>query len=193
VLLADPLARLLFQHGQFTADDALRASRVVACYASGVWAFCASPVIVRGYYALGDRTTPVKIGMAVVALNFCLNLCLVWPLAECGLAVATTVAAIVQTVVLTAVFARRQTPLAWPALGATALRAALASAAMLAVGAAAMMAVPAGSALSARLLRVLLPLVAALASYFAVYRLLGGRELGMLFSGVVPEHERLAP
>ena len=47
ILLAEPLARLLFERGQFTAHDTERAARMITCYAGGVWAYCALPVIVR--------------------------------------------------------------------------------------------------------------------------------------------------
>jgi putative peptidoglycan lipid II flippase len=187
VLLAEPLSRLLFQHGQFTADDALRASRVIACYACGVWAYCASPVVVRGYYALGDRATPVWTGLWMVGLNLVLNLTLIWWLAECGLAVATTMAAIVQAVILTFRFSRFQIALDWPALAGTGLRALLATGAMTVAGLAALAAAPGGLSVPARLAQVAFPLLAAVGVYFAVYRLLGGRELGMLLSGSVPE------
>ncbi len=39
VLLAEPLARLLFQHREFTSQDALRTARVIAGYSWGVWAY----------------------------------------------------------------------------------------------------------------------------------------------------------
>jgi len=184
-LLAEPLARLLFQHGQFTADDTLRASRVIACYSAGVWAYCASPVIVRAYYALGDRATPVRVGLWMVGLNLTLNLTLIWSLAERGLAVATTAAAVVQAVVLTGRFSWRKVRLPWPTLAATTLRALLATAVMMAVGLLVLDVIPPSLSLTTRLLRVLLPLAAALATYFPLYRLLGGRELGMLLTGSV--------
>jgi putative peptidoglycan lipid II flippase len=187
MLLAEPLARLLFQHGQFTAEDTLRASRVITCYAAGVWAYCASPVIVRGYYALGDRATPVRVGLWIVGLNLLLNLALIWPLAECGLAVATTAAAVVQAVVLTSLFSRKKIALQWAALIATTLRAVLATALMTAVGALVLTQLPAGLSTGHRLAQVVLPLLAAVGVYFAAYRLLGGRELGMLLTGSVPE------
>ena len=74
IVLAQPLAKLVFEHGDFTPEDTLRAGRMVAAYAWGVWAYCASTVMVRGFYALGDAATPVRIGAAVVALNLALNL-----------------------------------------------------------------------------------------------------------------------
>ena len=86
---------------------------MIACYASGVWAYCAAPVVVRGYYALSDRATPVRVGMATVGLNLVLNLTLVWPLAEAGLAAATSVAAAVQVAWLVALFSRRHARLEW--------------------------------------------------------------------------------
>lgn len=113
ILLAEPLAKVLFERGQFTAADTARAARVIACYASGVWAYCAIPVLVRGYYALADRATPVRLGMATVALNLLLNLTLVWPLAEAGLAVSTSVAAAAQVLGLVALFSRRHARLDW--------------------------------------------------------------------------------
>ena len=41
IVLAHPMAKLLFQHGQFTPDDTARAARMIAAYALGVWAYCA--------------------------------------------------------------------------------------------------------------------------------------------------------
>ena len=49
---------------------------MIAAYALGVWAYCASPVMVRGFYALGDCATPVRIAAVMVALNLVLNLVL---------------------------------------------------------------------------------------------------------------------
>ncbi|MFW5693171.1 MAG: murein biosynthesis integral membrane protein MurJ, partial [Thermoguttaceae bacterium] len=82
VLLAHPLAKLLFERGQFTPDDTVRAARMIAAYGLGVWAFCALPVAVRGFYSLGDSATPVRIGVGAMFLNLTLNLTLIWPLAE---------------------------------------------------------------------------------------------------------------
>lgn len=180
VLLAEPLARLLFERGQFDAQDTLRAARMIACYAGGVWAYCALPVVIRGFYALGDRLTPVRIGMGVVGLNLALNLTLIWPLAERGLAVATAVAAAVQVVVLAAIFSLRKSHLYWRALGATLARSLLATALMLAAGSVALGWVATGEGLGSKLLRVAVPLVLAGTVYLVAFRLSGGREIGMV-------------
>ncbi|MHC4403452.1 MAG: murein biosynthesis integral membrane protein MurJ [Planctomycetota bacterium] len=180
MLLAEPLARLLFQRGEFTADDAQRTARMIATYASGVWAYCALPVVIRGYYALSDYVTPAKIGAVVVGLNLMLNLALIWPLAETGLAVATAISAGVQVVLLAYVFSRRKSPLGWPALGATIVRTAIATAAMAAVGSVVLGMIRPTGGLLIDVGQVLLPLAACLAVFFTTHWLLKGKELRIL-------------
>ena len=88
-LLAQPITRLFFQRGAFQPEDTVRAARMVAWYATGVWAYCESAIVVRGFYAVGDYRTPARLAAWMVCLNLALNLTLIWPLAEAGLAVST--------------------------------------------------------------------------------------------------------
>lgn len=180
VLLAEPIARLLFERGEFTGHDAERTARMIRSYGPGVWAYCALPVVIRGFYSLGNRTTPVRIGAWMVALNLTLNLLLVWPLAEAGLAVATATSAALQVILLMLIFSRRCSPLDWPVLGQTLLRALVASAVMLAVGYPLLSQLADGPELTTRLMRVGLPLAACLVAYTVAYILLRGPELRML-------------
>ena len=184
VILAQPLARLLFERGQFTAADTARTARMIASYAAGVWAYCALPVLVRGYYALGDRVTPIKIGSMVVCLNLTLNLLLIWPLAEAGLAVATAISAAMHAIVLTVTFSRRKIRLEWRILGATAGRAAFATLIMALAGYGTLSTVAAGDGLTGRLLRVVVPLVVSMAVYCAAYSAAGGREIAILWGSL---------
>jgi len=191
VILAHPLAKLLFEHGQFTPGDTLRAARMIACYGAGVGAFCALPVIIRGFYAVGDCGTPAKIAAGVVGLDLVLNLTLIWtPLQEAGLAVATSVSAGVQVAALMLIFSRRQAPLGWTALAATALRTLVCTLLMAAAGCATLHLLgrftPA-EGLTSELARVLLPLLLSAAVYFASYSLSRGRELALLFGAEVVE------
>jgi putative peptidoglycan lipid II flippase len=157
---------------------------MIACYGLGVWAFCALPVVIRGFYALGDTATPVRTAAVIVGLNLALNLTLIWPLAEAGLAVATSISAGVQVLALMVLFSRGKGRLGWSTLAATAGRTLLATAAMAAAGYAALMQFPARESLVNELIRVFVPLAVAVLVYCAVYRLLRGRELGMLLRGV---------
>jgi putative peptidoglycan lipid II flippase len=191
IILAQPLAKLLFEHGQFTPGDTMRAARMIACYGAGVGAFCALQVAIRGFYALGDCGTPAKLAAWVVGLNLSLNLSLIWtPLQEAGLAVATSVSAGVQVVVLMLIFSRRKSPLDWNALAATAVRTILCTLVMAAAAYATLnllgLFVPA-EGLFGELARVLLPLLLGVVVYFASYWLSRGRELSILFGGETAE------
>ncbi len=180
VLLAHPLAQLLFERGQFTPADTIRAARVIAAYGVGVWAFCSLPVVVRGFYSLGDSATPVRVGVGAMFLNLTMNLSLIWPLAERGLAIATSLSASVQVVVLLLVFSRRAGRLRWPELAATAARTLAATAVMTALCLAVLQFVSPAKGIGNELVRVFLPMTAGAAVYVVVFRLLGGRELGLL-------------
>ncbi|HLA84568.1 MAG TPA: murein biosynthesis integral membrane protein MurJ [Thermoguttaceae bacterium] len=180
MLLDLPLVRLIYEYGAFDAAAARRAAGMVASYAVGVWAYCALPIVVRGFYAMGDRITPVRVGAAAVALDLALNLTLIWPLAERGLALSTAASAAVQVCVLAAIFSRRRSPLAWRALRTTCFRAVLATAVMAAVGWTALAMLPDGPSFAARLVRVAVPLALCGLVYCGVYHLTGGREISLL-------------
>jgi putative peptidoglycan lipid II flippase len=181
MLISDPLARLLFEHGEFTSADAGRVARMIACYGAGVWAYCAAPVMVRGYYALGDQRTPLKAGAVSMLANIVLNLLLVWPMAEAGLALATALAAMLQMVLLTAWFARRFGDLGWRALARTTLTTLAGSGAMLVCGYAALRLAPKGTQFNSQMARVAAPLMLGGLAFVGVSWLLGATELGFLF------------
>jgi putative peptidoglycan lipid II flippase len=189
VLMAEPLVRFMFEHGNWHGEDTARAARVIACFAAGVWAYCGVPVIVRGFYAHGDRTTPVRIGALMVLLNVSMDLTLIWPLAEAGLAVSTSICAVIQAGLMIVYFARHKAPLGWRALAATALRTVAATALMAAVCLATLALLGTGGGNVQRALRLLVPAAAGGAAYLIAYGLLGGTELRMLWSGVVERQE----
>jgi putative peptidoglycan lipid II flippase len=180
ILLAEPVARLIFQHGHFGPDDTLRTAKMIAWFATGVWAYCSTPVLVRGFYAMNDRATPVRIAVWMVGLNLFLNLTLIWPMAEVGLAASTSVAAAVQTVLLVALFSRRHIPLDWRPLIVTTLRTIFASAVMAGVVYMTLAYLPEAEGLWSQAVQVGVPIALGMAAYGVMFRLLGGRELGML-------------
>ena len=130
VLLAKPVAHLIYQHGAFTADDAARTARMIAAYSTAVWAFCTTPVVVRGFFAHGDQITPMRIGLVAVIVNMLLDFSLVWPLAEVGLALSTAFAAVLQLTMLLALFHRRFGSLEWSGLMRSTVRILAATAVM---------------------------------------------------------------
>ncbi|MCL4195800.1 MAG: murein biosynthesis integral membrane protein MurJ, partial [Thermoguttaceae bacterium] len=191
ILLAAPLAQALFEHGEFTAEDTRRTASMIAWYATGVWAYCAVPVVVRGYYAMADRATPVKVGLATVGFNVLLNAVSIWPLAEKGLAISTSLAAAFHVLVLVALFSRRKSALGWRALATTVWRTAVATALMTTAAWLVLIALPGGSGLTPELARLLAPLAAGVAVFFVAYAAMGGRELRILLGEIEEDIAKL--
>lgn len=183
IVLAEPLVRLLFESGNFTAFDSARAAGTTVCFATGVWAYCAAPVVVRGFYALDDSRTPVRVATWMVALDLTLGLALIWPMAEAGLALSTAISAAVQLAVLLGLFTAKYAALHWRELIATIIRSLVACGLMAATCYFALKWFPSGAHLSTKVLRVGVPVLVGSFAYLAAYRLLGGREIMMLWSG----------
>lgn len=104
----DLTAVLLGYGGNAFSDEGLaRASAVLAGFAPGVWAYSLNHVLTRAFYARGDTSSPMRVSIWCMGLNLLLNLLLIWPLAEAGMAWATSVAAIVQCAVMWRLARRR--------------------------------------------------------------------------------------
>jgi len=76
MVLAEPMVRLLFQHGAFTADSTRRASFALMCLAPSLLTYSAVNVMARAFYALGDTKVPMQIS----AVCLCLNIVVLLPL-----------------------------------------------------------------------------------------------------------------
>lgn len=102
VLVRDQAMGVLFRFGGrgMTAENVSSAALVLAGFAPGIWAYSLNHVFTRTFYARGDTMTPMKIAVAMVGLNFLLNITLIWWLREAGLAWSTSIAAMVQCGVL---------------------------------------------------------------------------------------------
>lgn len=171
VALSGPITALLFQHGEFDAEDARLTSRMVAIYGASVWAYISLLIIHRGFYAIGDRSTPVRLGVAIVPINFMLNLTLLWFIGGEGLAAGTASAAGVQAAAALWLLQVRTGRLQWPAIRRTSLLALLCTAVMAAACLSIQTLLPRGDALWLRALAVLAPLLAGVLAYLGAARL----------------------
>jgi putative peptidoglycan lipid II flippase len=68
IILAFPLVRALFEHGKFSATDATLTAQILMMIALSLPALGAQQLLARGFFALGDNTTPVKAGLGAMAL-----------------------------------------------------------------------------------------------------------------------------
>src|SRR6185369_8621519 len=95
VVLAEPIVRLLFEHGdKFTAVSTGRVAFALMCLAPGLVAFSTVNILARAFYALGDTRTPMKISIACLALNLVLAVALIHPLQQGGLGFANTITSV---------------------------------------------------------------------------------------------------
>jgi len=109
--LATPITSTVFQRGNFNDESTRRTAWILFWYGTGLWTFCAVHVLARAFHALQDMTTPVRIAASMVALNLTLNLTLVWPMREGGLALASSLSAIGSVALLLVKLRRRAGPL----------------------------------------------------------------------------------
>ncbi len=107
ILCAYPIIFALFGRGEFSSTSVLYSSQCLAAYAIGLPAFVLVKVLAPGFFARGDTSSPVKVGIACVLLNLGLNLAFMVPLAHIGPALATSLAAICNVVGLGLILARR--------------------------------------------------------------------------------------
>jgi len=107
VALAHPIVALLYQHGRFSAEDSWQTARGLWGYAVGLSAFSAVRVLVPVYYSLGMTRVPVTISFITIGVNIALNILLMHPLRHGGLALATSIASVLNFVLLFEVLRRK--------------------------------------------------------------------------------------
>jgi putative peptidoglycan lipid II flippase len=107
LLVPELIMRAVFMRGAFTAADAAAAAATLAAYAVGLLPFVLIRSITATFLARGDTATPVKASLIAVAVNVALKLVLMRPLAQVGLALATSAGAWLNLVLVTWFAARR--------------------------------------------------------------------------------------
>jgi putative peptidoglycan lipid II flippase len=94
--LSLPVIRFLFERGVFDRQATLMTSGVLVYFAIGTFALAVNYVLIRAFYALSDTKTPVKLAITAVVSNIVLSLFLITLMAQNGLALASSIAAMVQ-------------------------------------------------------------------------------------------------
>ena len=107
IVIAGPVVTVLFERGEFTADDAVATAGALAVYATGLPAYVLVKGLTPGFFARGDTVTPVKIGLFSLAVNLVLNVILMGPLLHIGIAAATSVSAWLNAALLARILHQR--------------------------------------------------------------------------------------
>ncbi|HEX4260277.1 MAG TPA: murein biosynthesis integral membrane protein MurJ [Acetobacteraceae bacterium] len=101
IVLREPVIAVLFGRGAFDSPEGITASAgALAGFAVGLPAYVLIRALAPCFFARGDTATPVKVGLVAVALNLVLNVLFMRPLQQVGPALATSLAAICNVVLL---------------------------------------------------------------------------------------------
>jgi putative peptidoglycan lipid II flippase len=92
-VIPELIMRALFVRGAFTEADAVAAGATLAAYAFGLLPFVLIRSAVATFFARGDTATPVKAALLAAAVNIGFKFLLMGPLAQVGLALATSIGA----------------------------------------------------------------------------------------------------
>ncbi|MFL2770704.1 MAG: murein biosynthesis integral membrane protein MurJ [Rhodospirillaceae bacterium] len=107
LILANPIAAVLYERGSFTVSDREAVGAALAAFAAGLPAYVLIKALVPGFFGRQDTATPVKIAACAMAMNVVLNLILMGPLGHVGIALATALSAWLNAVLLWQVLMRR--------------------------------------------------------------------------------------
>lgn len=129
-ILGEPIIRILFERGEFTTYSTAITNSALFFYSFGLFAYSGIKLLVSCFYSMHDTMTPVKTASVAVVLNIILNLILMWPLKLGGLALATSISATFNFVVLYILLKKRLNGLGTRQIIDSFLRVVLASAVM---------------------------------------------------------------
>jgi putative peptidoglycan lipid II flippase len=107
MVLGPAIIRVIFERGTFEALDTAMSYQALLFYCVGLLAFSGIRVIVSGFFALKDTKTPVRAAAVAAVANVAFSLLLMGPLKHGGLALALSLASMVQLGLLTYYMSRR--------------------------------------------------------------------------------------
>jgi putative peptidoglycan lipid II flippase len=186
---------MIFQRGKFTASDTLNTAAALQFYAIGLIGYSIVRIISPTFYALGRSRVPVMVSAGSVLANIVLNITLVRSFGYRGLALGTSITAILNASVQLFLLRREIHGIEGSRIAASFAKAIAASAAMGAAtwGAYAMMlnALP-GAALSMQVIRLLVTIGVSLLVLGAAAQLLRIQEFAEARDLILGRLKRLA-
>jgi putative peptidoglycan lipid II flippase len=99
IVLAPAIIALIFEHGRFTSADTLATAGALQFYAVGLVGYSVVRIVSPAFYALRRSRIPVVASIASVVANVALAFALVRVMSFEGLALATSLAAIVNAAI----------------------------------------------------------------------------------------------
>ena len=100
MVIPEPIITVLFQRGEFTADDAYQTGMALRGFALGLPGYVLIKVLQPGFFARENTRAPMIMAGITVLVNIVVSLLLFAPLGHVGIAIATTIAAWVNVLLL---------------------------------------------------------------------------------------------
>ena len=122
IVLREPIISLLFLRGEFNLEAARLTARALLYYAIGLWAFSAVRIVAVTFFALKDTRTPMMMATVSILANIMLGIVLMGPLGHGGLALATSLASILNLGLLIYALRRKLGSLGWRRIARSALK-----------------------------------------------------------------------
>jgi putative peptidoglycan lipid II flippase len=118
MVLREPIVAVLFGHGAFGSDSARLTANALLWYSIGLWAYAALRILLAVFYALQDAYRPLQAAAAGVLVNIGAGLALMPAMGSGGIALAASLAAVLNVVLLIVMLRSRIGPLGGPRLAA---------------------------------------------------------------------------
>lgn len=100
IFLREEIITILFERGEFDVYATKRTSVALFFYSLGMLSISLNEILKRTFYSKQDTKTPIVVTIFTVILNVILNFILIEPLGHGGLALATSIAVFVGTLLL---------------------------------------------------------------------------------------------
>jgi putative peptidoglycan lipid II flippase len=107
VAVPDLIMRALFMRGAFTAENASAAAAALFAYGAGLPAVVLIRSATASFYSRGDTATPLWASLSALTVNVLLKLALTGTMQQAGLALATSIGAWINLILLIVLASRR--------------------------------------------------------------------------------------
>ena len=108
IILAQPMVSTIFYHGSFTENGVNMTVMSLIAFSLGLTPIVMVKVLSAGFFARQNTRTPVRIAMIAVAINIVFSLILILPYKHVGLALATSISAFSNVLMLLVVLLRQR-------------------------------------------------------------------------------------
>lgn len=182
ILLGEPMVALLFMRGEFGAVEVRLTAQALSYYALGLWAFATVRIAVSACFALQDSRTPLRAAMWSILANILLGLVFMNYMAHSGMALAVSLASLLNLAILLTFLRRTIRGVDWRSITASLARSILSAAIMAAGVAGISRVIPASSFQAPGGLAAALcaSIAGGVIIYLAASRALGSAEVGDL-------------